>query len=247
MAATAIIDNRSSRGDVTAFKSEITDANYGRACDGENCELVDLRDAAQQQRFLLSDSCDSSRCDDGHLEYLANCTDDDIPCRNFHGPNCIAAGAAEHEPAACTAGYKPFRPNTKWDMYYTCCKEDSFIGNFIPIDLTGPREVETRPCTSDADCLSCDEDDAEDVASAKCNLIGVFYPEGGLCTRTSTARDASVCTGTGHPERSDVNEYTSRLTMLANADMCLDQKWHSWACARPASQTSRRLRSEEVA
>ena len=59
--AAAAIDNRSSRGDVTAFKSEITDANQGRVCDGENCELVDLRDAAQQQRFLLSDSCDSSR------------------------------------------------------------------------------------------------------------------------------------------------------------------------------------------
>ena len=44
--AAAAIDNRSSRGDVTAFKSEITDANYGRVCDGadgENCELVDLR------------------------------------------------------------------------------------------------------------------------------------------------------------------------------------------------------------
>ena len=37
--AAAAIDNRSVRGDVTAFKSEITDANYGRACDGENCEL----------------------------------------------------------------------------------------------------------------------------------------------------------------------------------------------------------------
>ena len=37
--AAAAIDNRSVRGDVTAFKSELTDANYGRACDGENCEL----------------------------------------------------------------------------------------------------------------------------------------------------------------------------------------------------------------
>ena len=37
--AAAAIGNRSARGDVTAFKSELTDANYGRACDGENCEL----------------------------------------------------------------------------------------------------------------------------------------------------------------------------------------------------------------
>ena len=44
--AAAAIDNRSARG-VTAFKSEITDANHGRVCDGENCELVYLRDAAQ--------------------------------------------------------------------------------------------------------------------------------------------------------------------------------------------------------
>ncbi len=96
-AAAAAIDNRSSRGDVTAFKSEITDANYGRVCDGENCELVDLRDAAQQQRFLLSDSCDSSRCADGHPESLATCADDDMQCRRRESANCAASGASLQE------------------------------------------------------------------------------------------------------------------------------------------------------
>ena len=176
------------------------------------------------------------------LGAVAACADDDMQCRNYHGPNCLAAGAARHDPTACTAGYKPFRPDTKWYVYFTCCKEDSFIGNF----MEDRDDTEVRSgCKSDADCLSCDEDDAEDVARATCNLIGVFGTGVGVCTRTSTARDASICTGTGHPERSDVNEYTSRLTVLANADQCIDQKWHSFACVR--SQTSRRLRSEEVA
>ena len=133
----------------------------------------------------------------------------------------------------------------KWDVSFTCCKEESFIDNFIPIDDSQKGWV--RFCRSDADCLTCDEDDAEDVENAKCNLIDLMLPSTGYCTRTSTARDASVCTGTGHPERSDVNDCTSRLTVLANAEMCLDQKWHSWACVLPTSQTSRRLRSEEVA
>ena len=77
--------------------------------------------------------------------------------------------------------------------------------------------------------------------------MDLFLPGTGFCTRTSTARDASVCTGTGHPERCDVNEYTCRLTVLANLELCFDQKWYSSTCVRPASQTSRRLRSEEVA
>jgi hypothetical protein len=170
----------------------------------------------------------------------------DMQCSRARNANCAASGAALHEPAACTAGYKPFRPDTKWDASFTCCKEDSFIGNFIPMD-DSQSDTEFRLCKSDAECLSCDEDDAEDVASAKCNLIGENLPDTGFCTRTSTARDVSVCTGTGHPERSDVNEYTSRLTVLANLDMCFDQKWYSLACVRPASLTSRRLRSEEVA
>ena len=133
----------------------------------------------------------------------------------------------------------------KWDNSYTCCKEESFIDNFIPIEES--QLGAGRGCKSDADCLSCDEHDAEDVARAKCNLMDLAGPGWGSCTRTSTARDASVCTGTGHPERSDVNELTSRITVLANLEICIDQKWHDFACARPASQTSRRLRSEEVA
>ena len=178
------------------------------------------------------------------LGAVAACADDDMQCRNYHGPNCLAAGAARHDPTACTAGYKPFRPDTKWYVYFTCCKEDSFIGNYI--DSEGSHEAKMF-CQSDDDCLSCEEDDAEDVASATCNLMGIFVRDWGFCTRTSTARDASICTGTGHPERSDVSWYTSRLTQLANADLCFDQKWHSTTCVRPASQTSRRLRSEEVA
>ena len=51
--------------------------------------------------------------------------------------------------------------------------EDSFIGNFIPMD-DGQGTTEVRLCKSDADCLSCDEDDAEDVENAKCNQIDLI-------------------------------------------------------------------------
>ena len=163
--------------------------------------------------------------------------------RREHTSNSLRRSLDSSSRSHRKAARQPFRPELKWDGFFTCCKEDSFIGNFIPLDLRGG--VESWGCKSDADCLSCDEDDAEDVARATCNLIGVFGTGVGVCTRTSTARDASVCTGTGHPERSDVNEYTSRLTVLANDSACLDQKWHDFACVR--SQTSRRLRSEEAA
>ena len=163
--------------------------------------------------------------------------------RREHTSNSLRRSLDSSSRSHRKAARQPFRPELKWDGFFTCCKEDSFIGNFIPLDLRGG--VESWGCKSDADCLSCDEDDAEDVENAKCNLIGLLYPGMGSCSRTSTARDASICTGTGHPERSDVNEYPSRLTVLANDSACLDQKWHDFACVR--SQTSRRLRSEEAA